>query len=132
MEPLVNWLSDSLSRRASRRQVFKLMGGGALGSALALLGGSASAAELLSCSGCPGGPCNPCVAGNPTNCDNTTMKCHDFCFGGGCPTGCSTGGEWFCCVSGCRWRCSECTCPSFCCHCFGPIGTKCGALQCPC
>ena len=65
--------------------------------------------------------------------DRRAYVCKSCAVGGGCPTGCVTGGEWFCCLTsggraGCRFRCSECACPD-CqtgpCHCFTDLPMPC-------
>lgn len=126
-------LAAIFARRSSRRELFKFLGGSALGIGLGLTGTEVSAATLLSCSGCGGGPCNPCYAGNPTDCNDTSHPCADGCYGG-CPSGC-TAHEWWCCgPTGCKIRCSECDCSvfGFCCYCFIPTISRCGATMCPC
>ena len=112
-----------LAGKSSRRQFFKFLGVGSLGA-------------IEGCVGCGGGPCNPCFS--PAGlCDDVTsgaFLCKTCVQGGGCPDGCSTGGEWFCCLTsgrvGCRFRCSECNCPAGSCanpscHCFTDTAIPC-------
>ena len=113
-------IAESLARRSSRRQFFKFLGAGSLGAGLFLTGTDVSLGATTGCVGCGGGPCNPC--GSPVGpCDNLNppRPCKSCAVGGGCPDGCTTGGEWFCCLTsgvraGCRFRCSECSCPPDC------------------
>src|SRR5919108_5982306 len=114
--------AKSLARRSSRRQFFKFLGAGALGTGILLSRTEATLGSITMCVGCGGGPCNPC--GSPFQAC-TTMPCKPCQEGAGCPVGCVTTGEWFCCLNsgqraGCRFRCSECSCPNpqGCCHCF--------------
>ena len=108
-----------LARRSSRRQFFKLLGAGSLGTGLFLTGTDVSLGAISGCVGCGGGPCNPCFspAGLCNNVTGGQYQCKSCAVGGGCPDGCNTGGEWFCCLTGgaragCRFRCSECNCPA--------------------
>jgi hypothetical protein len=140
-----------LARRSSRRQFFKLLGAGSLGTGLFLTGTDVSLGAVSGCVGCGGGPCNPCFSpvGECSDVTGGQYNCKSCAEAGGCPTGCSTGGEWFCCLTGgaragCRFRCSECNCPSGCanpsCHCFTNLSTVCsphpvkgtGDVQCEC
>jgi hypothetical protein len=125
--------AQALARKSSRRQFFKFMAAGSLGTGLFLTRTGVSAGAVSYCVGCGGGPCNDCWSPAPL-CDQlspTAYPCKTCLQGGGCPTGCSTSGEWFCCVTGtvCRQRCSECNCPSGCanaaCHCFTMLNIPC-------
>jgi hypothetical protein len=127
--------ATALARRSSRRQFFKFLAAGSLGTGLFLTRTNVTLGAVQGCVGCGGGPCNPCFS-PAGRCDDVTPKypCKTCQEGGGCPVGCSTGGEWFCCLSGgsrqgCRFRCSECNCPSGCsnpsCHCFTDLGIPC-------
>jgi hypothetical protein len=129
--------AQALARRSSRRQFFKFMAAGSLGTGLFLTrtGISVGSVDGNYCVGCGGGPCNPCWS-PAIVCDQlspTAYPCKTCMQGGGCPTGCSTSGEWFCCQvdtgSICRRRCSECNCPSGCnnrsCHCFTDLNIPC-------
>jgi hypothetical protein len=125
--------AQALARKSSRRQFFKFMAAGSLGTGLFLTRTGISAASIAGCVGCGGGPCNDCWSPAPV-CDQlspTAYLCKTCLQGGGCPTGCSTSGEWFCCVTGtvCRQRCSECNCPGGCnnaaCHCFTMLNIPC-------
>lgn len=125
-----------LARRSSRRQFFKLLGAGSLGAGLFLTRTDVSLGAITGCVGCGGGPCNPCFSpvGECSAVTGGQYTCKSCGVGGGCPTGCSTGGEWFCCLTGgaragCRFRCSECNCPSGCqnpsCYCFTDLPMPC-------
>jgi hypothetical protein len=128
-------IAESFARRSSRRQFFKFLGAGSLGAGLFLTGTDVSLGALSGCVGCGGGPCNPCGSPAPRcNLLNPPRACRTCQEGGGCPAGCTTGGEWFCCLSsgsraGCRFRCSECSCPPDCqtgaCHCFTDLPMPC-------
>jgi hypothetical protein len=129
-----------LARRSSRRQFFKLLGAGSLGAGLFLTRTDVSLGAITGCVGCGGGPCNPCFSpvGECSVVTGGTYICKSCQIGGGCPTGCSTGGEWFCCLTGgaragCRFRCSECNCPSGCsnpsCYCFTNLPMPCQPRQ---
>jgi len=124
-----------LAGKSSRRQFFKFLGVGSLGTGLFLTRTGVSLGAIEGCVGCGGGPCNPCFS-PATTCETVpgNWPCKTCQEGGGCPDGCSTGGEWFCCLTsgarrGCRFRCSECNCPSGCanpsCHCFTNLSTVC-------
>ena len=119
-------VARKLAQRSSRRQFFKLLGAGSLGTGLFLTGTDVSLGAISGCVGCGGGPCNPC--GSPFQ-QCTTMPCKPCSQAGGCPEGCTTTGEWFCCQTGtqCRRRCSECSCPNpqGCCRCFTDINIPC-------
>src|SRR5262245_7801167 len=126
---LTGVVARKLAQRSSRRQFFKLLGAGSLGTGLFLTGTGVSLGAATFCVGCGGGPCNPCVGIGPI-CDNASFPCKTCAQGGGCGTGCQTSGEWFCCQpSGCRIRCSECNCPPGCdnlaCHCFVQLPMPC-------
>ena len=117
---LTGAVARKLAQRSSRRQFFKLLGAGSLGTGLFLTGTDVSLGAISGCVGCGGGPCNPCVGIGPI--------CTDAGFA------CKTSGEWFCCQSGgtrpgCRIRCSECNCPPGCanlsCHCFVQLPMPC-------
>ena len=93
-------IAESLARRSSRRQFFKLLGAGSLGAGLFLTGTDVSLGAITGCVGCGGGPCNPC--GSPArvaSSSNPPLPVQDLPVGGGCPDGCTTGGEWFCCLT---------------------------------
>jgi len=124
--------AHALARKSSRRQFFKFLGASSLGAGLFLTRTDVSLGAVSTCVGCGGGPCNPCWS--------PAIRCNDLVppypckkceYGGGCPVGCSTSGEWFCCLTGtvCRQRCSECNCPSGCsspaCHCFTRLNIPC-------
>lgn len=142
---LTGMAAQALARKSSRRQFFKFLGAGSLGAGLFLTRTDVSLGAVSGCVGCGGGPCNPCFS-PVQRCDivNPAFPCKTCQQGGGCPVGCSTGGEWFCCQTGtvCRMRCSECNCPSGCgnpsCHCFTILSTPCtprlhsGDQPCPC
>jgi hypothetical protein len=119
-------VAESLARRSSRRQFFKVLGAGSLGVGLMLSRTEASLGSITGCAGCGGGPCDPCFSPHQ-RC--LLMPCRPCQLGAGCPEGCTTSGEWFCCVSSvnCRMRCSECSCPSpqGCCHCFMNLPMPC-------
>jgi hypothetical protein len=137
----------SLAKRSSRRQFFKWLGAGSLGTGLFLTRTGVSLGAISGCVGCGGGPCNPCFS-PAVVCEQVpgNFVCKSCAQGGGCPDGCNTGGEWFCCqTSGrvnCRIRCSECNCPAGCanpsCHCFTQLAIPCaprlhsGDQPCPC
>ncbi len=137
--------AHALARKSSRRQFFKFLGASSLGAGLFLTRTDVSLGAVSTCVGCGGGPCNPCWS-PATLCDNLNppYPCKTCQEGGGCPTGCSTSGEWFCCLTGtvCRQRCSECNCPTGCaspaCHCFTLTRIPCtprphsGDQPCPC
>lgn len=135
--------AHALARKSSRRQFFKFLAAGSLGAGLFLTRTDVSLGSVLFCVGCGGGPCNPC--GSPVGpCDDIGYPCKSCQKGGGCPTGCTTSGEWFCCLTGtvCRQRCSECNCPGGCdtaaCACFTRLNIPCtprlhsGDQPCPC
>jgi hypothetical protein len=128
-------VARKLAQRSSRRQFFKLLGAGSLGTGLFLTGTEVSLGAIEGCVGCGGGPCNPCVGIGPI-CDNlpNPAPCKTCVEGGGCGPKCLTSGEWFCCQTGgpragCRIRCSECNCPPGCqnpsCHCFVQLPMPC-------
>jgi hypothetical protein len=139
--------AHALARKSSRRQFFKFLAAGSLGTGLFLTRTDVSIGALTGCVGCGGGPCNPCFS-PATTCENVpgNFVCKSCQSGGGCPEGCNTGGEWFCCQTserpGCRIRCSECNCPAGCgnpsCHCFTQLAIPCnptrhsGDQPCPC
>jgi hypothetical protein len=146
---LVSQAAQRLARRSSRRQFFKLLGAGSLGAGLFLTRTDVSLGAVSGCVGCGGGPCNPCFSpvGECSQVTQGQYTCKSCRVGGGCPTGCSTSGEWFCCLTGgpragCRFRCSECNCPSGCanpsCYCFTDLPISCtagpptGARPCGC
>ena len=122
---LADAVARKLAQRSSRRQFFKLLGAGSLGTGLFLTGTDVSLGAVTGCVGCGGGPCNPCVGIGPI-CTDAGFPCKTCVEGGGCGPQCLTSGEWFCCQTsgrvGCRIRCSECNCPPGCqnlsCHCF--------------
>lgn len=128
--------AQALARRSSRRQFFKFLAAGSLGTGLFLTrtGVSVGSVSGGGCVGCGGGPCNPCWS-PAIRCDLLsppgTYPCKTCVQGGGCPQGCTTSGEWFCCQTGtvCRRRCSECNCPGGCntaaCHCFTDLNIPC-------
>lgn len=126
--------ANALARKSSRRQFFKFLTAGSLGTGLFLTRTKVTLGAVSGCVGCGGGPCNPCFSPAIT-CDslNPPYPCKTCQEGGGCPPGCSTGGEWFCCQTsgriGCRIRCSECNCPGGCanpsCHCFTQLSIPC-------
>jgi hypothetical protein len=131
---LANIAARSLARRSSRRQFFKFLGAGTLGTGLFLTRTGVSLGAVTRCVGCGGGPCNPCFS--PAEiCENLGFTCKTCQEGGGCPTGCITSGEWFCCLNsgrfGCRFRCSECNCGPLgncndpACHCFANTAIPC-------
>jgi hypothetical protein len=132
---LAQVIAGKLAGKSSRRQFFKLLGAGSLGTGLFLTRTGVSLGAVQGCVGCGGGPCNPCFS--PAGlCDTVTggeFVCKTCTQGGGCPDGCQTSGEWFCCLTsgrvGCRFRCSECNCPPGCgnpsCHCFTDLGMSC-------
>ena len=125
-------VARKLARRSSRRQFFKLLGAGSLGTGLFLTGTDVSLGAISGCVGCGGGPCNPCVGIGPI-CTDAGFACKTCVQGGGCGPACQTSGEWFCCQTsgrtGCRIRCSECNCPPGCanlsCHCFVQLPMPC-------
>jgi hypothetical protein len=137
----------ALARRSSRRQLFKLLAAGSLGTGLFLTrtGVSVGSVDGTGCVGCGGGPCNDCWS-PAILCDELSAlyPCKTCQEGGGCPHGCTTSGEWFCCLTGtvCTQRCSECNCPGGCnspaCHCFTRLNIPCtprrhsGDQPCPC
>lgn len=139
--------AHALARRSSRRQFFKFLAAGSLGTGLFLTRTNVSLGSVSGgCVGCGGGPCNPCWS-PAIRCNdlNPSFPCKTCQQGGGCPPGCSTSGEWFCCLTGtvCRQRCSECNCgPNGCnsppCHCFTQLNIPCtprahsGDQPCPC
>jgi hypothetical protein len=132
---LTGALTRAMAGKSDRRQLFKLLGAGALGTGLFFTRTGVSLGAVTSCVGCGGGPCNPCFS--PAQiCDNLPgFTCKTCQQGGGCPDGCITSGEWFCCLTsgrvGCRFRCSECNCgpnqncndPA--CHCFSDLAISC-------
>jgi hypothetical protein len=133
---LTSAAARKLAGKSSRRQFFKFLGVGSLGTGLFLTGTKVSLGAIQGCVGCGGGPCNPC--GSPAGvCDQVTggqYPCKTCLQGAGCPDGCMTGGEWFCCLVagrvGCRFRCSECNCPAGSCanpscHCFTDMAVPC-------
>jgi hypothetical protein len=130
---LTGVVARKLAQRSSRRQFFKLLGAGSLGTGLFLTGTDVSLGSISGCVGCGGGPCNPCVGIGPI-CTDAGFACKTCVEGGGCGPACQTSGEWFCCQSGgtrpgCRIRCSECNCPPGCanlsCHCFVQLPMPC-------
>ena len=128
--------AQALARKSSRRQLFKFLAAGSLGTGLFLTrtGVSVGSVDGNQCVGCGGGPCNPCWS-PAIVCDQLSpagaYPCKTCVQGGGCPQGCTTSGEWFCCLTGtvCRQRCSECNCPGGCnsapCHCFTRLDIPC-------
>ncbi len=126
MRGMTEVVARGLARKSSRRQFFKFMSASSLGTGLALTGSDASLATVLACAGCGGGPCNPCFSPHPP-CSVRGKVCRGCAQGGGCPSGCSTTGEWFCCTGllACEQRCSECSCPLGCCHCFTTTNVSC-------
>jgi hypothetical protein len=129
---LTSLTARSLARRSSRRQFFKFLGAGTLGTGLFLTRTGVSLGAAQGCVGCGGGPCNPCFS-PATLCANIGQTCKTCQQGGGCPDGCQTTGEWFCCLTsgrvGCRFRCSECSCGGCAdgqiCHCFTDTAIPC-------
>ena len=132
---LAQVIASKLAGKSSRRQFFKLLGAGSLGTGLFLTRTGVSLGAIQGCVGCGGGPCNPCFS-PAWICDDITggqFNCKRCAQGGGCPDGCQTSGEWFCCLTsgrvGCRFRCSECNCPPGCgnpsCHCFTDLAIPC-------
>ena len=124
-------VSQGLAQRSSRRQFFKLLSGTALGTGLWLSRTDVSLGAITACSGCST-VCNPCVSPHP-NCASINQNCK-LCPYGGCPSGCTTTGEWYCCLTWpkCRQRCSECSCSNGCCHCFIITNMPCaGAVEDP-
>jgi len=61
--------SRVLARRSSRRQFFKFLSAGSLGTGLWLTRTDVSLGAVSGCAGCGGGPCNPCYSACPI-CDN--------------------------------------------------------------
>jgi hypothetical protein len=133
---LTSAAARKLAGKSSRRQFFKFLGVGSLGTGLFLTGTKVSLGAIQGCVGCGGGPCNPC--GSPVQqCEVVTggqYVCKTCQQGGGCPDGCMTSGEWFCCLTsgrvGCRFRCSECNCPAGSCanpscRCFTNMAVPC-------
>ena len=131
---LANIAARSLARRSSRRQFFKFLGAGTLGTGLFLTRTGVSLGAVTSCVGCGGGPCNPCFS--PAQiCENLGFTCKTCQQGGGCPTGCITSGEWFCCLtpagsgaasaapSATAGRLGNCNDPA--CHCFANTAIPC-------
>ena len=119
--------ADALAKKSSRRQFFKFMTATSLGTGLYLTRSGVSLGGITACAGC-GGPTCDCGSPHPT-CSNCPGP---ICGGGGggCPSGCTNTGEWYCCINGCVKRCSECDCGT-CCHCFILTGATCGGA-CPC
>ncbi len=125
---LTDQIAGGLAKRSSRRTFFRVLGGSALGSGLALTGtGVALASTEAACYGCGGGttchsPAPPC------------RTCGDGCYGGGCGPGCSESGGWTICSSGgCKVRCSECCCGGSGCYCFVQLPYRCRTgVVCPC
>ena len=126
--------AQALARKSSRRQFFKLLTAGSLGTGLFLTRTGVALGAVTNCVGCGGGPCNPCFS-PATLCENIGYTCKTCVQGGGCPDGCMTSGEWFCCLTSgsrinCRFRCSECNCPAGscnnpACHCFTDLPMPC-------
>jgi hypothetical protein len=136
METLTARVAGGLARKSSRRHFLKFATASSLGTGLFLTRTGISLGTITSCVGCAGGPCPDCASPAPT-CDSIGRSCPQptGCpsAGGGCPSGCTTTGEWFCCKNSCTVRCSECSCTEGCCHCFTTIwGQSCGGGQCPC
>src|SRR5919108_344878 len=141
---LAGTAARGLARRSSRRQFFKFLGMSSLGAGLWLTRTGVSLGSATGgCSGCGGGPCNPCGSPHPVcTTQFPNRPCKPCQQAAGCPVGCSTSGEWFCCRTsgrpGCRFRCSECSCPEGCCHCFTDLPMPCnptrhsGEQPCPC
>jgi len=130
MDEVAERIARRLASRSSRRGFLKLLSGSALSAGLALTG-STQAARAGGCVSCGSGPCNPCVSPY-ASCNSMGKLCKSCQSGGGCPTGCSTSGEWWCCTNGCRQRCSECSCSVGCCHCFVRTNITCGqSCNCP-
>ncbi len=125
---IANAAAHRLARRSSRRQFFKFLAAGSVGTSLWLTRTGVSLGSAGGCSGCGGGPCNPCGSPHPI-CPEIfpNRPCKPCEQAGGCPVGCTASGEWFCCLTGtvCRQRCSECSCPEGCCHCFTRINIRC-------
>src|SRR5262245_51492345 len=129
---LTSAAARKLAGKSSRRQFFKFLGVGSLGTGLFLTGTKVSLGAMQGCVGCGGGPCNPCVGIGPI-CTDAGFPCKTCQQGAGCPAECQTSGEWFCCLTsgrvGCRFRCSECNCPPGCanlsCHCFTNMAVPC-------
>src|SRR5437763_4478624 len=77
--------AQALARKSSRRQFFKLLTAGSLGTGLFLTRTGVSLGAVTSCGGCGGGPCNPCGA--------PARSCNNI--GGNYPgEPCSRGGGW--------------------------------------
>jgi hypothetical protein len=132
MPDIVVKASEVLARRSSRRQLLKFMTASSLGAGLFFTRTGVTLGSHTACVGCGGGPCNPCYSPAPA-CSSIGKQCRDTCSGGGCPSGCTTLGEWYCCHSSvkCRVRCSECRC-AHCCHCFVIVKSPCGGRTVPC
>src|SRR4249919_937934 len=88
-----------LAGKSSRRQFFKFLGVGSLGTGLFLTRTGVSLGSTQGCIGCGSGPCNPCGSPRPT-CESIGFACKTCQQAGGCPEGCETTGEWFCCRTG--------------------------------
>lgn len=114
-------LERRLAARPSRRGFLRMLGGIALGVALALNGASLAFASH-GCCHCPPTPC-PCYL--------CLSPCH-VCGSMGCSTSCINYGSWQCCEGGCLFYCAECVCfdpfdgSQYCCHCKVNTGTSCG------
>ena len=66
---LTSAAARKLAGKSSRRQFFKFLGVGSLGTGLFLTGTKVSLGAIQGCVGCGGGPCNPC--GSPADiCEN--------------------------------------------------------------
>lgn len=112
-------VADRLASRSSRRTLFRVAGGTALGTGLALTGsGVALASTEYACLGCNGG--SVCSSRAPT-----CSGCPDGCSGGACPYGYSISGSWTVCNNCCKMRCLECCKNGLGCHCFESLPYSC-------
>lgn len=122
-------ISTQLASRSSRRAFLSLASASALTVGFWLTGSGISyASHINGCADCNGGPCPTCFSPVPA-----CTTCRDGCSGGGCASGYSTSGTWWCCIGGCQIVCSECKGPSEgCCHCFTYNGVSCDGTPCAC
>jgi hypothetical protein len=119
MEYLANSIAKSMATVSSRRELFKMLGSGALGLGLLLAGGNFTVAQAASCG------CSPTYQG----CSSSNPRCSSCSSMYDCVSPCNGPGssDWYWCpVSGQQaYHCSECDCGGSCCFCGGQIPFTC-------
>ena len=127
--------AHALARRSSRRQFFKFMAAGSLGTGLFLtrtgrlrrIGVGPAASAAAEAPATPAGRRRPLRPAEPDGVSLQDLLRRVEA----ARSAARTSGEWFCCQTGtvCRQRCSECNCPSGCnnsaCHCFTMLNIPC-------